>query len=711
MKSLIRLTLLIVAIIIISSITMAGEINQANNGEQSLITAVINRTITYQGILKTNTGTPVPDNTYNLTFRIYKQPSGGSALWTSANMPVITSSGLFSTQIGPISLPFDTTYSISIQVQGDAEMSRQMMTMTPYSASSDTANYAFDADLLDGQHASAFSIIGHTHVITSTEIQDGTIQFIDIGQNGAANGQVMKWNGSAWVAGNDSSLDNKWSLRLTDTADTTLITGGQWGIARSGNLLWGNTDSTHVNLGVQCTTGTSVHNYKYCTVGGGYRNAASGEDATVGGGVSNTASNYNATIGGGYFNTASGNYATVGGGVGNTASGGYATVGGGGFNIASGSDGATIGGGASNTASGIYATVGGGVSNTASGNRATVGGGYYNAASDSNATVGGGRADSAKAIYSGVASGYSNLAGDAPEDTGAFVGGGYNNTVTGKYSTISGGKNNTAGGDNVTIGGGTGNAAGGGGATVGGGINNTANGGMATVGGGYGNTAGGAYAAVCGGYNNRVDASYSLVAGGDRNSTSGSYSAIIGGQLDTIVSASYSLAFGNSVYISSSNRAAFFDGANYGYLGINRDDHNGGISYPIHVGTNTSNGNGAYLSPGGIWSPGISRAFIENPRLQSGTELLNKISSLSIASWNYKNSSEKHISPNAEEFVGAFDVGVIRESDGKRDNQYLAASDVAGVALAGVQELMKIIEAQNKKIEELQSQISELKNR
>jgi hypothetical protein len=107
--------------------------------------------------------------------------------------------------------------------------------------------------------------------------------------------------------------DNDWSFRVTDTADTTLVTGGPWGIARYGNELYGNADSTHINLGVACTTGTSGQNYKYCTVGGGHGNTASGSYATVGGG---------------YFNTAGNEYATVGGGVGNTASGYLATVGG-----------------------------------------------------------------------------------------------------------------------------------------------------------------------------------------------------------------------------------------------------------------------------------------------------------------------------------------------------------------------------------------------
>jgi hypothetical protein len=131
----------------------------------------------------------------------------------------------------------------------------------------------------------------------------------------------------------------------------------------------------------------------------------------------------------------------------------------------------------------------------------------------------------------------------------------------------------------------------------------------------------------------------------------------------------------------------FFDAISSGRLGINRDDHNG-ISYPIHVGTSTSNGNGAYLTAGGAWTNGSSRTFKENFQALDSRELLEKISSLPVEVWNYKNSPERHIGPVAEDFVSAFDVGAVRE-DGTRDDKYLSTVDVAGVALAGVKEIIK----------------------
>ncbi len=225
---------------------------------------------------------------------------------------------------------------------------------------------------------------------------------------GAAAGRVLTSDASGNGTWQATATDNDWSVDASD-GDTTLFTGGRWGIARYGNILYGNGDSTHVNLGVACTTGTSGQNWKYSTVGGGLKNAAKGEKAIVGGGYGNTASGPSSTVGGGWQNTATVDEATVAGGGGNDATGGAATV----------------AGGDGNTASGLYATVGGGSGNTASGWAATVAGGYYSFATDTSATVGGGLFNLADGIY-------------------ATVGGGVYDTAIGNYATVPGGRGNLA---------------------------------------------------------------------------------------------------------------------------------------------------------------------------------------------------------------------------------------------------------------------------
>jgi uncharacterized protein (UPF0335 family) len=61
--------------------------------------------------------------------------------------------------------------------------------------------------------------------------------------------------------------------------------------------------------------------------------------------------------------------------------------------------------------------------------------------------------------------------------------------------------------------------------------------------------------------------------------------------------------------------------------------------------------------------------------------------------------------------VTAFDTCVIRESDGLRDDKSLSASDVAGVALAGVQELLKRIKTLEKENAQIRKEIAQLKGR
>jgi hypothetical protein len=148
------------------------------------------------------------------------------------------------------------------------------------------------------------------------------------------------------------------------------------------------------------------------------------------------------------------------------------------------------------------------------------------------------------------------------------------------------------------------------------------------------------------------------------------------------------MAFGYGVYVNSAYRVVLFDSAGSGRLGINRDDHTGGIDHPIHVGTDVSNGNGAYLTSGGAWMGGSSRTFKENFQPIDSQDLLARISGLPVEAWQYKDSDERHIGPVSEDFVQTFDVGTVR-SDGNRDNKYLSPGDVAGVALAGVKEVIR----------------------
>jgi hypothetical protein len=96
--------------------------------------ALVPATLSYQGLLEDASGVLVPDGTYSLTFRLYNQAGGGTALWSETqSLPV--SGGVFSAVLGSvtsITLPFDVQYWISLQVASNPELPRVVLTSAPY---------------------------------------------------------------------------------------------------------------------------------------------------------------------------------------------------------------------------------------------------------------------------------------------------------------------------------------------------------------------------------------------------------------------------------------------------------------------------------------------------------------------------------------------------------------------------------------------------
>ncbi len=606
--------------------------------------AEIPKMINYQGMLTDDSGDPIDGNP-NIVFRIYDDTTGGTQKWTETHSGVPVSNGLFNVILGsdvPIdTLSFSQQYWLEVQLDDDT-MPRIRFTSVGYAyraQMADTADYALAA-----------------------------------GGGG----------------------DNDWTFHITDTADTTLMTGGAWGIARYGNVLYGNRDSTHVNLGVSGVTGFDGQNYKYCTVSGGIGNTARGEGTVVGGGQYNDASFDHATVCGGRSNSAINGEATVGGGYANTASGFRATIGGGSGNAAGGTYGA-VGGGLQNTAGGVYAGAFSGYSNLAgdqtTDTAACVGGGYDNAATGQFATVTGGRENNASGNWAAIGGGRYNIA----SNTCATIAGGYANEATSLYSTVGGGQSNTAS-EQYT--------------TVAGGFLNSAVGRWSTVAGGIGNNAGDwdndSAAFVGGGSYNAATSMFATVLGGHGNDNDGAFSVICGGYKDTLtVDADHSMAFGEGVYLDTSYQVVFFDGDNSGRLGINRDDRDGGIDYPIHVGTDATNGNGAHLTADGVWTNASSRTVKTDFESLDAEQILAQISNLPVESWRYKGSRGRHIGPYAEDFAQIFAVGTAREN-GTIEDKYLAAADVAGVSLAGVKALIQQNQELRQIVEELSQKIAEL---
>jgi len=536
-----------------------------------------------QGRLTDAQANPVPDGEYQLTFRLYTDETGGVPFWTETQT-VAVKNGQFSVLLGALN-PLNSVSDaedlyLGIQVGTSSELSPRL------------------------------------RIVSSDDVLKAAEASPDFGS----------YQDNAWVRG---------------TPDSVLFTIRQLGIARgeSDNMLLGSLRFTHTNLGVACTTGSSLYDYYYCTVTGGYRNISAGAGSTVTGGWCNIASGNYSTVSGGVYNKASGASSVVIGGNTNTACTTYAMVGAGKYNVAaaqhaavvsgwsdtvnafcggifsgysnlagdaSTDTAATVGGGWDNSVLGNFGFVGGGRGNTASGNYAMIGGGWLNVAQDSFATVAGGKADTVKARYGGVLSGYSNLAGDDATDTAATVAGGWDNAVLGKYGFVGGGYGDTVSGNYATVGAGTRNKASGMYATIAGGWYNTSVGYSATVGGGYQNNASDSFATVAGGKADTVKARYGGVLSGYSNLAGDGYedtAATIGGGWDNAVLGKYGFVGGGYGDTASGQYATIGGGyrnkasADYATVGGGRRNNAG---YFATVGGGQGNiASGSYATVGG----------------------------------------------------------------------------------------------------------------
>ncbi len=130
---------------------------------------------------------------------------------------------------------------------------------------------------------------------------------------------------------------------------------------------------------------------------------------------------------------------------------------------------------------------------------------------------------------------------------------------------------------------------------------------------------------------------------------------------------------------------------------------------PFKVGTNSTNGNGAYLSPGGTWTNASSRFFKQGFANVDAGEVLAKLVAMPMQTWYYLDGEAegRHLGPVAEDFASAFGLG--------HDAQHISTVDANGVALAAIQGLNQKLEAENAdlraRLDALAAKVEALSNR
>jgi len=180
------------------------------------ISAQVPRTMNYQGKLTDDSGIAV-SGPVSITFHIYNTATGGTPLWSEAHASVTVTNGLFDVILGEgtsMDMDFDVQYWMELVVGGETLAPREKLSAVPYAHRSAYADTAI--------------IIGSGAVQTTTRLDgDGTAgDPLDIAQQGASSGQVLKWNGSAWAPAADNNTTYSAGNGISLTGTTFSVAAG-----------------------------------------------------------------------------------------------------------------------------------------------------------------------------------------------------------------------------------------------------------------------------------------------------------------------------------------------------------------------------------------------------------------------------------------------------------------------------------------------------
>ena len=104
---------------------------------------------------------------------------------------------------------------------------------------------------------------------------------------------------------------------------------------------------------------------------------------------------------------------------------------------------------------------------------------------------------------------------------------------------------------------------------------------------------------------------------------------------------------------------------------------------------------GTAICDGSIWYDSSDRNLKENVESLDSMEVLQRVATLPISKWNFKNRTDtQHVGPMAQDFYAAFGLGT--------DDKHIAAVDAQGVALAAIQGLNQKVDEKDAKIRQLE---------
>ncbi len=125
------------------------------------------------------------EGTYNIRFRIYDVPTGGTALFDQTSTVTTDEDGVYSVTLNNVDLDFSQQYYLGITVESDAEMTPRInMTTSPYSYRANVSSGLECTDCVDGSDLADTIILD-----ANLSIDSGTF-FIDKDNNRVGIGTV-----------------------------------------------------------------------------------------------------------------------------------------------------------------------------------------------------------------------------------------------------------------------------------------------------------------------------------------------------------------------------------------------------------------------------------------------------------------------------------------------------------------------------------------
>lgn len=415
----------------------------------------------YQSILKEKG--QLVTGTRKMKFEIYKQPTGGTAVWSSGDVNIEVKNGVFrytldftnsnidfangpyylqvtieGTVLSPREEIVSTIYAIQAKTVEDGSITPQKVVKgSKYEIIVSSAEYAkkvnwndiegIPAGFADGVDdvTPGFDSIGSYHIIdstiTSADIKDGAITTTKIADGAVTDVKIQSISPTKISAGdlpsNVSATAIKAGEYLNDVKVSSAVYADVAGSLAGGvpgdnlgnhiatqDLDMSNNDIINVNKlqvnDVILATGTYGSGWTEPNLGAGTRFLWYPRKAAIRAGEVNGQQWNDSQIGNG----------SVAFGGSNTASGRYSVVSGGSDNVASG-DWSAVSSGWYNTSSGGASVVSGGRNNTASGAYSVVSGGLYNITSGWCSVVSGGLNNQATGEYDWVGGRYGILTG------------------------------------------------------------------------------------------------------------------------------------------------------------------------------------------------------------------------------------------------------------------------------------------------------------